>query len=218
MNLKTFSGAYRLVVIEDADRMNINAQNALLKTLEEPFPNAFIWLLTSHPKRLLPTVRSRCQLWSFFAEPDEAYAYFSENFPTHDPKLLWEQSHAGPLNILESLNQTGLEKLITSLKDKASPISLAEYYEAHKEVSANFILDTFYRWIIDWHRLYLGAELFFFKKEEAWFRQYPFCLRRLEKLKNLLHKIYKAKRARAENINLNLGLMLEDIFIDWIRI
>ena len=50
----------RLFVVDPADRMNLEAQNALLKTLEEPPPTTRILLLTTRPHRLLPTVRSRC--------------------------------------------------------------------------------------------------------------------------------------------------------------
>lgn len=51
----------KIAVVEDADRMNLNAANALLKSLEEPPPESFIALSTSAPEQLLPTVRSRCQ-------------------------------------------------------------------------------------------------------------------------------------------------------------
>lgn len=51
----------KIAVIEDAERMNVNAANALLKSLEEPPPESFIALSTAAPEQLLPTVRSRCQ-------------------------------------------------------------------------------------------------------------------------------------------------------------
>jgi len=54
-------GNRRVIVIDDAHLMNPNAQNAFLKTLEEPPPSALILLVTPAPGRLLPTVRSRCQ-------------------------------------------------------------------------------------------------------------------------------------------------------------
>lgn len=53
---------WRVVIVDSADEMNINAANALLKNLEEP-PAKTIFLLISHsPGRLLPTIRSRCRL------------------------------------------------------------------------------------------------------------------------------------------------------------
>lgn len=51
----------KIAVLQDADKMNLNAANALLKTLEEPPAESFLALSTGNPGRLLPTVRSRCQ-------------------------------------------------------------------------------------------------------------------------------------------------------------
>lgn len=50
----------KIAVIQDADKLNTNAANALLKTLEEPPAESFLALSTGAPARLLPTVRSRC--------------------------------------------------------------------------------------------------------------------------------------------------------------
>lgn len=55
------SGPARLVFIEPAEAMNVNAANALLKTLEEPPEGTMIVLSAARPARLPPTIRSRCQ-------------------------------------------------------------------------------------------------------------------------------------------------------------
>jgi len=65
-NFRPYEGLARVFLIEDADRMNESAANALLKTLEEPPPTSFLILITSQPAALLPTIRSRCQA-IFFA-------------------------------------------------------------------------------------------------------------------------------------------------------
>jgi DNA polymerase-3 subunit delta' len=55
-------GGYRIVLVDPADDMNTSAANALLKNLEEP-PARTVFILISHsPGRLLPTIRSRCQV------------------------------------------------------------------------------------------------------------------------------------------------------------
>lgn len=59
--LRPAQGLRRVFVIRDAERMNDEAQNALLKTLEEPPGTAVLILLTTAASRLLPTIRSRCQ-------------------------------------------------------------------------------------------------------------------------------------------------------------
>jgi DNA polymerase-3 subunit delta' len=58
---RPFEGRRRVVILDDADAMLPEAQNALLKTLEEPPPASTFILVTSRPDVLLPTVLSRCQ-------------------------------------------------------------------------------------------------------------------------------------------------------------
>ena len=60
-SLFTLDGKNRSVLIFEADQMTAQAQNSLLKTLEEPPKNTFFLLTTAHPEVLLPTVRSRCR-------------------------------------------------------------------------------------------------------------------------------------------------------------
>lgn len=57
---RPFEGRRRVTIVEQADALVIQAQNALLKTLEEPLPASVFVLVTSRPDTLLPTVRSRC--------------------------------------------------------------------------------------------------------------------------------------------------------------
>jgi DNA polymerase-3 subunit delta' len=57
---RPFEGRRRVVVIDEADALVQPAQNALLKTLEEPTPSSVFILVTAHPDILLPTVLSRC--------------------------------------------------------------------------------------------------------------------------------------------------------------
>ncbi len=63
--LNPFEGRCRVVVIDPADAMNTEAQNAFLKTLEEPPGHVVFVLITARPERLLPTIRSRCQRLDF---------------------------------------------------------------------------------------------------------------------------------------------------------
>ena len=59
-DLLPYAGSYKVYIIDEAERMNEQAQNALLKTIEEPPAYVVILLLTSQIGRLLPTIRSRC--------------------------------------------------------------------------------------------------------------------------------------------------------------
>lgn len=60
LSLTSFEGGKKVVIIEDAETMNEHAENALLKTLEEPVGDTLFFLLTTSPGNLLPTIISRC--------------------------------------------------------------------------------------------------------------------------------------------------------------
>lgn len=53
--------AHRVAIIDAADDLNVNAANAVLKTLEEPPPRGVLFMISHSPGRLLPTIRSRCR-------------------------------------------------------------------------------------------------------------------------------------------------------------
>lgn len=59
------SAPYRVAIIDAVDDMNVNAANALLKTLEEPPPRGVLFLVSHSPGGLLPTIRSRCRRLRF---------------------------------------------------------------------------------------------------------------------------------------------------------
>ncbi len=74
LSLKSFSGGHKIMIIWHADRLNREAQNKLLKTLEEPEPKTLIILTTNSPEDLLPTINSRTQLVKFIRLQDEVIA------------------------------------------------------------------------------------------------------------------------------------------------
>ncbi|SDG92542.1 DNA polymerase III subunit delta' [Roseospirillum parvum] len=61
MAMTPAQGGWRVVIVDAADEMNINAANALLKVLEEPPPRALLLLVAHRPARLPATIRSRCR-------------------------------------------------------------------------------------------------------------------------------------------------------------
>ena len=67
----TFEGGRRVVMIRQADKLTPAAQNALLKTLEEPMEGTVFLLITDAPETLLPTIVSRCRALKLHPWPDE---------------------------------------------------------------------------------------------------------------------------------------------------
>jgi DNA polymerase-3 subunit delta' len=74
ISLKPFLGGRRIAIIDDADLLNAEGANCLLKTLEEPPPGSVLILIGTSPARQLPTIRSRCQLIRFLPLPEETVA------------------------------------------------------------------------------------------------------------------------------------------------
>ena len=65
IGLKPFMGGRKIAIIDDADFLNAEGANCLLKTLEEPPPQSVLILIGTSPAKQLPTIRSRCQLVRF---------------------------------------------------------------------------------------------------------------------------------------------------------
>jgi DNA polymerase III, delta'' subunit len=92
----------RVVVIYPAERMNVNAANSLLKSLEEPAANTHILLLTAHPALLLPTIRSRCQAIRLpLPTHQQAREWLSQQILQHPLEQLLETALGRPLTALE---------------------------------------------------------------------------------------------------------------------
>lgn len=89
-NYNPFEARARVFIIDDAEKMADAAANALLKTLEEPPPSTYIFLISSRPDSLLPTIRSRCQLLRFApvtAHQIERYLIENRQFITEEATL-----------------------------------------------------------------------------------------------------------------------------------
>ncbi|HUJ78911.1 MAG TPA: DNA polymerase III subunit delta' [Nitrospiria bacterium] len=79
LGLTAWSGSRKIVLIDRADRLNQEAANCLLKTLEEPPPASLLILISSSSDDLLPTLRSRCQVVRFFPlDPDRLTSWLAD--------------------------------------------------------------------------------------------------------------------------------------------
>jgi DNA polymerase-3 subunit delta' len=88
---RPFEAPARVFIIEDADKMNDAASNALLKTLEEPASTSYIFLISSRPDSMLQTIHSRCQVIRFAcldAKEIEKYLLKTEKFSPVDAGLI----------------------------------------------------------------------------------------------------------------------------------
>ena len=74
--IKPYSSKHKIYIVDEAEKMNQQAQNALLKTIEEPPAYAVILLLTTNAESFLPTILSRCVTLNLKAVPDEKIKKF----------------------------------------------------------------------------------------------------------------------------------------------
>ena len=110
LSIKNSDTEYKIIVIYQADAMNINAANCCLKLLEEPNKNNFIFLITSQQHKLLPTIRSRCQM-----------AYFRcdaiQNPESQDALKLVEDYHYIIEKLSAKIDKDFVRNLATHAKD-----------------------------------------------------------------------------------------------------
>lgn len=80
LSLSSHGGQYKVAIINEADRLTVSAQNALLKTLEEPREKAVIILIAHNQEKILVTLRSRCVIKKFNPFEKEADAALTVEF------------------------------------------------------------------------------------------------------------------------------------------
>ncbi len=103
LNQTQVETGWRVVIIDGADRLNRNAANALLKRLEEPPTQTLFFLTTSYPGKLLPTIRSRCQVLPLNPLTDEQVklVFISQNLQLPDFTILAQGSPGRLMHMLE---------------------------------------------------------------------------------------------------------------------
>ena len=117
--MTSMRSGYRVAILSPADRFTAQAQNALLKTLEEPAPRTVLVLVTARPSALLATLRSRCQRIEI-ARPEASLAarWLAERLGRPAPSRLLGVAGGAPLKALAlAPHFEGLEEQMTGLLD-----------------------------------------------------------------------------------------------------
>ncbi|MEI7932464.1 MAG: DNA polymerase III subunit delta' [Alphaproteobacteria bacterium] len=125
---------FRVAIIDTADDLNVNAANAVLKTLEEPPERGVLFLISNSPGKLLPTVRSRCRRLAFAPWSEDDIAAFlvgRDAANDHDAALLAGMAHGGPGRALSLAGQGAIEmdrtahEILRALPDRDEGMMLA---------------------------------------------------------------------------------------------
>ncbi len=163
MAIKSHRGGSKIVIVRPAEKLNINASNALLKTLEEPPQGALLILISAQPSRLPATVLSRCQRLRFAPCTDTAARdWLAARLPEgQDAAVLLALSAGAPLTAL-AIGAQGLQRRTAMLDDlealtanRADPLAIAE---AWLKFGVKESLYWLYVWLADMIRLRTSAQ------------------------------------------------------------
>ena len=133
MSATAFSGGWKVGVVVGADRMETEAANSFLKTLEEPPPKTLFLLLTDQPDAMLPTIVSRSQrvdlpLSEGVLEGD-AYDAIEEVFTSRGVSGIFEKAQAGKR----------LAEVLAEVKDESGPEDVAIARKAFYKTIMKFV-------------------------------------------------------------------------------
>ncbi|MDW8324226.1 MAG: DNA polymerase III subunit delta' [Burkholderiales bacterium] len=211
LSLSAHQGGWRLALIRPAEAMNPAAANALLKTLEEPPPRVMLILISHQPRRLLPTVLSRCHK---FALPrpdwDTALAWLRAQGVAAAEDALREAGGA-PLLALEYAQPERLERRGRVLTALAQPQrqDWSELAEAMKNAPGE-VWDWISRWLSDLLALQQGLPSRYYPAHAAALQS---LARRTDPARawSLYRELIAARRHLAHP--LNAQLLLESWFL-----
>lgn len=221
IRLAPVEGKYKVFYIKDADRMNEQSSNALLKVLEEPPEESVLILSTTRPHLLLPTVLSRCQVIYFRRLAREEVMKI---LPPDDRAKFIAGLSDGSLGKALNLMKDGFEereRVITWLKENAGAeiekiISLAEEVagrpggSGQKKKKLLIFLEIILSWYRDMLNIVVGAEKLFNDDCAQELRERASCLSDMHLVAAL--KIVLQAQKWIE-LNANPRLVLEVMFL-----
>lgn len=220
VSIKPYTGPYKIYIVDEAEKMTIQAQNALLKTIEEPPAYAVILLLANNNTGLLPTITSRCVTLNFKPVRDEVIRkYLMEEL--HVPDYQADVSVAFAQGNVGKAKQIATAEDFTEMMDAAfrilrrgSDMEVYEMVDALKNLSEQKhtiyeYLDLFLVWFRDVLLFKATKEMdsLVFKDE------YNFIKERADKssyegLENIIKAIETAKARLQANVNFDLTMEL----------
>jgi len=194
---------WKVVIVSPAEAMNVNAANALLKSLEEPSPETLLILVCHQPSQLPATIRSRTRILSFPVPPlSEALDWLTQVATSgdNDPEYLLDQASGRPLLALKLIESDLLDEKINFSEllnevasNELSPLVAAERcFKLNSHQRVDWLLDRVTRRLKELS----GAEA-----SKRWFAY--------------LDRVILIKRELQSSSNPNLQLLWESLLMDW---
>ncbi|MDD9150675.1 MULTISPECIES: DNA polymerase III subunit delta' [unclassified Sporolactobacillus] len=163
--LKEFSyrsveSSKKIFILEDAEKMTVQAENSLLKFIEEPHSGTLALLITAHMHQLLDTIISRCQVLTFIPLSDQAIE--ERLFQEHQPRAL-AKSAAALTHDYEGAAALCKDEWFAEARTQV--IQLAQRLQLSSEAALSFIYEKFSPTFDSAQRMVMGLDLLLF-----WYR------------------------------------------------
>ena len=218
--IKPYSSKYKIYIIADADLMTVQAQNALLKTLEEPPQYAVIMLLTENAEVLLPTIRSRCVMMKLRNIKDQLVKkYLMEQMEVPDYKadvcVAFAQGNMGKASMLATSEYfNDIKEDAVHLLRNIDEMNVSDLMEAVKRcMSYKLEIGDYLDVIAIWYRDVLiykatkNVDRVVFSDQLRYIRERA-SKSSYEGIENILDALEKAKARIKANVNFELTMEL----------
>mgnify|MGYP002626863196 FL=1 len=214
--IKPYGSPYKVYIVNEAEKMNSQAQNALLKTLEEPPEYAVILLLTANINALLPTIISRCVVLNMKPVPDDKVRTFlMEEMQVPDYKaevcVAFARGNVGKAKALASSEEfENVKNEALSLVKYIKDMELHEIMAAIKKISEYKLeINDYFDIMAIWYRDVLlfkatkDVNHLVFREELTAIRK---CAQRssYEGIENIVKALDTAKHRLDANVNFEL--------------
>ena len=216
VNVTAHRSGAKVVMIQPAEAMNVNAANALLKSLEEPPPNIYFLLVSDRPNLLPATIRSRCQQVALPPpSAQDAAAWLAEK-GVSQPDLALAQAGGAPLLAVELDNDDywrSRQQLLDGLSSREfDPLALAERIATQPIPQ---IINWLQRWSYDLASVSFGQKLRYNPdRKEALIS----ATKRMKPLEILHFHRELVRFQRIVNHPLNPRLLLEDLMLRYAQL
>ncbi len=159
IQIKPYASPYKIYIIDEAEKMNQQAQNALLKTIEEPPAYVVILLLTNNADTFLPTILSRCIILNLKMVPSDIIRnYLMEEYQVPDYKAdvcaAFSQGNVGKaIQLASSEDFNEIKNSALQLLKRIKDIELYEMIEAIKQISKYKLeINDYFDLMLIWYR------------------------------------------------------------------
>ena len=220
IGIKPYSSKYKIYIVDEAEKMNVQAQNALLKTIEEPPAYAVILLLTTNADTFLPTILSRCVTLNIKVVPDEKIKKFlmkEYQIPDYqaDVCVAFAQGNVGKaIQLAVSSDFNELKAAVLQLMKHLDDIEIYEMVAAIKQINEyKLTINDYFDLMMIWYR-----DILLFKAtgdvNGLIFKDEVYDIKRqAEKssyrgIENILEALHKAQIRLNANVNFDLVIEL----------